>query len=298
MFLDVPAHDVRSDVFSLAATIHTVLAGRSPFETTTGPNTAVDLMARIERGQFTPLTRDYVPRSLAAVLAKGMASRAADRYPSALEFGRALQRVELEQGYTPTTLEIADSVAVETPIDTGDAAETRVRAIPTIRPDVVAALPPTSVLVADPITTPGVQSGMSRGRLVGILVGVLSLLAIAAVALTIVLTGGQIERPDTVPTPTSTGGSVVGPDVIDSPTDGVATPSADGTTVVFRWVNPDPEDDDVYYWARAESPAERQVVRETEVTVTGVVAGSRVCVNVETGRAGRTSQPLVICTTP
>jgi len=298
MFLDEPAHDVRSDVFSLAATIHTVLAGRSPFETTTGPNTAVDLMARIERGQFTPLARDDVPRSLVAVLTKGMASRAADRYPSALEFGRALQRVELEQGYTPTTLEIADSVAADMPMDSGDAAETRVRAIPTIRPDAVAALPPTSVLVPDPPPAAEAQAGMSRGRLVGILVGVLSVLAIAAVTLTIVLTGGQFDRPNTLPTPTATGGSAVAPGVIESATEGVATPSADGTSVMFSWDNPDQHDDDVYYWARAESPSDRQAVRETEVTVTGIVPGSRVCVNVEIGRAGRTSQPLVICTSP
>ena len=139
---------------------------------------------------------------------------------------------------------------------------------------------------------------MSRGRLVGILVGVLSVLAIAAVTLTIVLTGGQFDRPNTLPTPTATGGSAVAPGVIESATEGVATATADGTSVTFSWVNPDPHDDDVYYWARAESPSDRQPVHETEVTVTGVVPGSRVCVNVEIGRAGRTSQPLVICTSP
>jgi hypothetical protein len=86
--------------------------------------------------------------------------------------------------------------------------------------------------------------------------------------------------------------------VIETATEGVATPSADGTSVTFSWVNPDPQDGDVYYWARAESPSDRQAVRETDVTVSGVVPGSRVCVNVEIGRAGRTSQPLVICTSP
>jgi hypothetical protein len=303
MFLDVPQHGVRSDVFSLAATIHTALAGRSPFETATGPNTAVDLMARIERGQLTPLARDDVPRSLVAVLTKGMASRAEDRYASALEFGRALQGVELEQGYTPTTLEIADTVAAETTESSGDAAETRVRAIPTILPDAVAALPPTSVIAADPLPAPdappeAIAGGRSRGRLVGILVGLLSVLAIAAVALVIVVTGGRIDRPDDRPSPATTGGPAVSTGVIESATDGVATPSADGTAVTFTWTNPDPQEGDVYYWARAETPAERQAVPQPEATVSGIVAGSRVCVNVEIGRSGRTSQPLVICTVP
>ncbi|HWH96785.1 MAG TPA: FHA domain-containing serine/threonine-protein kinase [Pseudolysinimonas sp.] len=107
MFFDVPEHDARSDVFSLAATLHTVLAGRTPFEIPTGPNTHVDLMSRIERGQVTPLTRDDAPETLVAVLNRGMSARPEGRYASALEFGRALQRVELELGFAPTTLEIA-----------------------------------------------------------------------------------------------------------------------------------------------------------------------------------------------
>ena len=85
-------------------------------------------------------------------------------------------------------------------------------------------------------------------------------------------------------------------DTVPVATDGVATPSADGSAVTFTWVNPDPREGDLYYWARAESPATREVVREPELTVAGVVPGSRVCVNIEIGRSGRTSEALVICT--
>lgn len=291
MFLDIPEHDARSDVFSLAATLHTVLAGRTPFEIATGPNTPADLMARIERGQVTGLHRDDVPRTLVAVLNRGMSARRDDRYPSALEFGRALQRVELELGLAPTTLEIADSdqrghVIVASPDD----AETRVRSLPTVVPE-TPPLPirPTRPAPADPTRDPG------RARLVGALVAVLSVLVIAVVALTIVLSGAGIERPDADPAPTSTGGPAVARGVPIA-TDGVAAPSADGTAVTFSWVNPDPQDGDLYYWALAESPTSRQAVSQPEVTVEGVVPGSRVCVNVEIGRAGRTSAPLVICT--
>jgi eukaryotic-like serine/threonine-protein kinase len=112
------------------------------------------------------------------------------------------------------------------------------------------------------------------------------------------VTGGRIDRPDDRPSPAATGGPAVSTGVIESATDGVATPSADGTAVTFTWTNPDPQEGDVYYWARAETPAERQAVPQPEATVSGIVAGSRVCVNVEIGRSGRTSQPLVICTVP
>jgi serine/threonine protein kinase len=294
MFLDLPEHDARSDVFSLAATLHTVLAGRTPFEVPGGPNTPVDLMSRIERGQVTALRRDDVPRTLAAVLARGMSANRADRYASALEFGRALQRVELELGFAPTTLEIADvahgtNVVVASP----DEAETRVRSLPTIDPE-APAIPPAPALTPAPTDAP--PAGPSRVRLVAALAAVVSVLVLAIVALAIVLGGGEAERVDTKPTSTATGGPAVNQGVVPAATDGTATRSADGRAVTFSWVNPDPHDDDLYYWARSESPSSREALAEPTVTVDGVVPGSRVCVNVEIGRSGRTSEALVICT--
>jgi serine/threonine protein kinase len=106
MFEDDPSPDTRSDVFSLAATVHTLLAGRTPFEIPGRSNGSLDLIGRIERGAITPMDRDDVPRSLSAVLAKGMATRREDRYQSAVDFARALQRVELELGYSATTIEV------------------------------------------------------------------------------------------------------------------------------------------------------------------------------------------------
>jgi serine/threonine protein kinase len=106
MFEDDPRPDVRSDVFSLAATIHTLLAGQTPFEIRGRSNGTLDLIGRIERGAITPIGRDDVPRSLVAVLAKAMASRREDRFATAVDFARALQRVELELGYAPTGIDI------------------------------------------------------------------------------------------------------------------------------------------------------------------------------------------------
>lgn len=132
MFEDDPRPDQRSDVFSLAATVHTLLAGRSPFEIPGRPNGALDLIGRIERGAITPIDRTDVPRSLTSVLAKGMATRRDDRYPSAVEFARALQRVELELGYAPTTIEVpnlaSDRARPGEASDT-DADATRARAV-------------------------------------------------------------------------------------------------------------------------------------------------------------------------
>jgi serine/threonine protein kinase len=96
--------DVRSDVYSLAATIYTLLAGHSPFELSDRPNGTNELIERITRGEVTPLDRADVPGSLLAVLLRGMATDPVDRFESAAAFGAALQRVERQLGLPPTTV--------------------------------------------------------------------------------------------------------------------------------------------------------------------------------------------------
>jgi serine/threonine protein kinase len=276
MFEDVPTPDVRSDVFSLAATIHTVLAGRTPFEVPGGPNGTLDLVARIERGELTPMTRDDVPPALTAVLAKGMSPRRENRYASAIEFARALQRIELELGYAPTTIEVPlldeeesrpdDEVgddetslrgvqqviaqpAVGRTVDEASGDDrTRVSEVP-----LVAALAPRTpppVATRHELDEPPAPPPSRRRILLGVVIGVLAILAIVGVALAIQLGGGAI-RPASPPTASSSGGSaIVGPSVPQA-RDGVAQPSADGTSVAFSWTNPAPKTGDVYYWARA-----------------------------------------------
>jgi serine/threonine protein kinase len=148
MFQDDPDPDVRSDVFSLAATIHTVLAGRTPFELPGRSNGTLDIIGRIERGAITPIGRDDVPRSLVAVLNKAMSPRRVDRYATAVDFVRALQRIELELGYAPTGIDLpsfgADALS-RPENDGGD--ETRFRPIATVEAQAAKA-------AAQPISAP------------------------------------------------------------------------------------------------------------------------------------------------
>lgn len=132
MFDDDPEPDVRSDVFSLAATIHTILAGRTPFEVPGRANGTLDLIGRIERGMITPIDRDDLPPSLVAVLRKGMATKRDDRFATAVDFARALQRVELELGFPPTSIDVPNlRVLDETPPSSGED-ETRARSVQTV----------------------------------------------------------------------------------------------------------------------------------------------------------------------
>jgi serine/threonine protein kinase len=151
MFEDDPSPDVRSDVFSLAATIWTVLAGQTPFEVKGRSNGTLDLIGRIERGAITPMERTDIPRSLIAVLQKGMATEREDRFASALDFGRALQRVEMELGYARTELEVPNLhlETPERPADTGGDDETRVRQVATIDAQPLSAAPAVAAAAVD-----------------------------------------------------------------------------------------------------------------------------------------------------
>lgn len=95
-----------SDTYALAATLYTLLAGRSPFEISGGDNGELALMARIERDPVPPTGRPDVPRSLERVLAVAMAKDASHRPISAAQFGRQLQEIESELKLAVTRLDI------------------------------------------------------------------------------------------------------------------------------------------------------------------------------------------------
>lgn len=159
MFSDDPDPDVRSDIFSLAATVHTLLAGRTPFEVPGRSNGTLDLMGRIERGMITPLDRPDVPASLASVLRRGMATRREDRYQTAVDFARALQRVELELGLAPTSIDVPNLSVGDArpgPSPDGGDQETRARSVATIRAQQPAAAAPS--VEAPPAERPAVPA--------------------------------------------------------------------------------------------------------------------------------------------
>jgi eukaryotic-like serine/threonine-protein kinase len=96
----------RSDVYSLAATVYTLLAGRSPFEVPGGQNRSIDLIDRINRSPVPTIDRQDVPSSLQRVLSRAMSKDPSHRHGSAAEFARDLQAIEVEQRLAITPLEI------------------------------------------------------------------------------------------------------------------------------------------------------------------------------------------------
>ena len=110
LLAEMPQNDVRSDVYSLAATLYTVLAGRSPFEIPGRRNTPAELLSRIERDPLPAIERTDVPLGLFKVLQKGMEKEPQKRYPTALAFAQALTQVEISLQLPSTSVDLPQEI--------------------------------------------------------------------------------------------------------------------------------------------------------------------------------------------
>ena len=134
-FAEPPQSGPRTDVWALGATLYTLLAGRSPFERPGERNSSADLIERIERAALPPLGRPDSPESLQRVLERAMAKNPDDRFPSAVAFARALQKVQIELTHSVTPIDIVDDHPLPEDLEDEGDGLTRVRDIVSIEPD-------------------------------------------------------------------------------------------------------------------------------------------------------------------
>lgn len=254
-----------SDVFSLGATLYTLLASRSPFELPGMGNTSLDLMTRIQQGEVAPLARSDVPASLEHVLLSSMDPDPRRRYASAMAFGRALQNVEAEMALSVTPLDVLDDSLPANVGDETDDGATRIRGVVSIDPfQSVSSAPTRQQADADDGSTvlraPGARSAGAQPpgaapaseasprprrrspRSLLIAIGSAAVLvAVLAVGVGLALNASDDDSPRADPDATL---PPVNPQPPPAPINlqGVI----EGESVVFTWVNPQPEDDDSY----------------------------------------------------
>ena len=133
-FADANNAGPASDVWALGATVYTLLAGRSPFEVPGGRNGSADLIQRIESAPLALLARPDAPDSLQRLLERSMAKAPSGRYASALDFARALQRVQIELSMSATPIDVLDDSVDSVAPEDEDGALTRIRNVVSIDP--------------------------------------------------------------------------------------------------------------------------------------------------------------------
>lgn len=275
VFAEGTGGDERADIYSLAASLYTVLARRSPFDRPGGPNGSADLVNRIRSSPLPALGRPDVPASLERVLARAMDKNPGARYRSALDLARALQQVETEMRLAPTPADVLDEDPDALGSGIGEGPATRIRSLTVIDPQPELPLggrpagpedttrriavaggvpvygPPTvqrsapdagaaDTSARGPVVVPPAPTRRPM-RTAPLLIGGGVLVILIALVLVLVLTRGS-ETP-TSPESRDTISASVDADPI-----GASAPSpvglagaVQGARVVFTWTNPDPK---------------------------------------------------------
>ena len=249
------------------------------------PRSQSELISLIVNQPLPRLNRPDVPADVEAVLRRALNKDPDQRYYSALEFARAMQRVQFAYfGHaTPVTVEGMPAYPKDI--------ERRRRATDQ----------------RDQIT----RSSRRWVKPVGITVGILAAITAAALIFAFVVvprmdsaTGSDTKQVATPGTKDDDNNRNNQDDVITdtanaqipSPENLNGTYAADGSSVTFTWTNPDPQSGDTYAWAIVQgsnTDQSAQTVTTSDPTVTvNAQEGSQTCIQVSIVRKNRQNDPL------
>lgn len=162
----------RTDVYSLAATLYTVLADQRPFDAPGQKQSSSELIRRILSEDPPPLQQfGYSAAIDHAIRRVGLARNPSDRSATATEFGELLRGVQRTEGFEPTPwIEAHDLTDTSLPTMSGDESQAVIH-----QPNSVTSPKPVELDQGED------QAGSSR-RLVAAIAGALALALIVLVA--------------------------------------------------------------------------------------------------------------------
>ncbi|CAN5203754.1 serine/threonine-protein kinase [Frigoribacterium sp. UYMn621] len=290
VLMDETPGSIASEVWSFAATVYSLLAGRSPFEVPGESNKSTDLISRINRARPQPIGRSDVPPSLERVLAQAMARKPENRPASVLELVRELQAIETELGVPQTPIEVAmDDWALATVSDLED--RTRIRGVGGVVPSArgrrrrrsaSTTYAPVGTMMRQ---TGGAQNSRQKGvaqssgtrpverargmRVLawGLIVSAVLVIALGATATFVLIRANS----DSIPQVTN------------------IAAKAGTDSIKFSWTDPGLKTDDSYQVTTSDGRSSLQT--SSDYFAQDAKAGDRVCITVAVNRQGKTGPP-------
>jgi len=192
---EVSTGSVATEVWSLGATLYTLLAGRTPFaEATREKNTRELMKIRVVRARYTPIGRPDVAPEVEHLLARMMSKDPEQRHASMLDVGEHLRGLQAQLGLLATPIEVvghhwAQSHGASS-FSEAAAAEQRGPVLSTVRPDSRRAaraerdLRQRATVGVEGLEEEAIRRDGARRRLlgVGVTLGVLALIIVGLLA--------------------------------------------------------------------------------------------------------------------
>lgn len=284
---DESGGSIASEVWAFAATVYSLLAGRSPFEKPGGDNSSAALIERISRARPMPIGRDDVPEELEQFLRRAMSKRPSDRPSTMLEVISELQLIEVKVGMPQTDIEVAVDDWALAPVENLEE-RTRVRGVASVQPQTRRRrrIGTETELEQSRGSRSGASSRSSsavaqpaRSRWVWpAIVALLVVAVVAVLVVEVIVPGIQTLTAKSVPKVTNISGQLA------------------GRTITFSWPDPGISSDDLYSVQVGSQPASLQSTNEFSYTISSA-DGSQVCIQVSVvsnGRAGAPSNPKCV----
>ncbi len=185
---------VPSEIWSLGATLYTLLTGRAPFDLPSGDKISrAQHMQRILKTDYVPTGRADVPPRLEAALKKALAKNPSSRHVSMFAFGEELRWIQYDLGVPPTAFEVAaPEWATSSPPAEPASEAPRGPVISTVRHDSRRALRAKALASAQRTRDDEPDAGRSSRAKVALMGGIVGASAVAIIVLAVLALNGTI----------------------------------------------------------------------------------------------------------